>query len=143
MNQLELFPAPAPVLPPAADWWTGAVPDLSGSACYIIMIRAPGDPECPPKPKNHAERDKAPHLTLRKQEMADWKRAIAQLLGDGAARTFNSVCVTLCGLTADICGGEVPEEALWSLVEGGTVEHTAEAPILFRLVKRVAEEPCR
>jgi hypothetical protein len=54
------------------------------------------------------------------------------VLSDGAPRTFNALCVVIGGLTADICGGETPERALWSLVQERAVEFTTVAPIFFR-----------
>ncbi|MCC6810530.1 MAG: hypothetical protein IT381_24080 [Deltaproteobacteria bacterium] len=126
-QQLELF-ASAPV-EVTADWLTGVLPDRSGMGAYIILIRSPDDPERAPRQKGS---DKAPHLTLRKQSIAKWRDAIAALLEDGRAVTFNAICLELAGLTADICLDEVPEHALWSLVEQGRVTYSTEAPILFR-----------
>ena len=43
---------------------------------------------------------RAPRLTLRRQSMPKWRDAIAALLDDGRAMTFNAICRELCGLTA-------------------------------------------
>ena len=96
--QLELF---APSLRPIeAEWLTGMLPDRSGTSAYVILIRSPNDPKRAPRQRGS---DKAPHLTLRRQSMPKWRDAIAALLDDGRAMTFNAICVQLCGLTADIC----------------------------------------
>ena len=129
--QLELFSAPA--RPARVDeWFSRVLPDRAGVSAYVIMIRDADDPAPPPKAALHCDRDKAPHLTLRTQSVETWRDAFRLLVNDGAARTFNAMCVTIAGLTADICAGEVPEAALWSLVEEGSVAFTMAAPILFR-----------
>ena len=127
--QLELFSAPA--RPARIDeWFSGVLPDRDGMSAYVIMIRDAHDPAPPPKAALHSDRDKAPHLTLRTQSVCS--AAFRLLVNDGAARTFNAMCVTIAGLTADICAGEVPEAALWSLVEEGAVAFSMAAPVLFR-----------
>jgi len=95
----------------------------------VIAVRAPADPQRAPRQRGA---DKAPHLSLRRQGITEWRASISDLLADGKARTFNAICVILSGLTADICLDEVPEHALWSLVEQSRVEFTLHAPILFR-----------
>ena len=129
--QLELFKAPGPVAR-IDEWFSRVLPDRTGINAYIIMHRDAGDPAPPPKAALHSDRDKAPHRTLRTQSVASWRDAFRALTADGHARTFNAMCVTIAGLTADICAGEVPEAALWSLVEEGVIAFTAQAPILFR-----------
>ena len=130
--QLDLFPE----APRRCEWLTRVLPDRSGMSAYVIMIRGKADPERPPQPRQHSQRDKTPHLTLRKQTRHAWRDSFVMLLGDGEPRTFNALCVLLSGLTADICAGLVPEDALWSLVEEGAVEFTMEAPVLFRRTSR-------
>lgn len=125
--QLDLFATkPVEIL---ADWITGALPDRSGMSAYVVLIRSPDDPKRAPRQKGS---DKAPHLTLRKQPVTKWRDAIAALLDDGRARTFNAICLELSGLTADICFDEVPEHALWSLVSDSRLTYSTTAPILFR-----------
>lgn len=131
--QLELFAPPAlSATTLQQEWFSRMIPDREGASAFIIMIRGEGDPQPPKKAARHSDRDKAPHLTLRKQSVSQWRERICAVLSDGVARTFNAMCVTIAGLTADICGGEIPEDALWSLVQDGAVEFTTVAPILFR-----------
>ncbi|MCC6807066.1 MAG: hypothetical protein IT381_06560 [Deltaproteobacteria bacterium] len=113
-----------------SEWQTGALPDRTGASAYVVLIRAPDDPQRAPRERGS---DKAPHLTLRKQSLATWRDRIAALLDDGKERTFNAICVELCGLTADICFDEKPEHALWSLVGASRVAYSVTAPIKFRI----------
>lgn len=53
-------------------------------------------------------------------------------LGDGRPRTFNRLGVELFDLTADVLFTTPVNTALWRLVERGLIEHTMEAPVLFR-----------
>ena len=132
--QLDLFSKSDVMLPEARDqeWFSGVLPDHEGSNAFVIMIRDKNDPQPPKKAERHADRDKAPHFTLRKQSIEKWRDQISALLSYGRPRTFNALCVVIAGLTADICGGETPERAIWSLVQQRAVEFTTVAPILFR-----------
>lgn len=132
--QLELFPRRATVAPAHPDdaWVTGVLPDRTGMRAYVIVIRDANDPSPPPKAALHKDRDKTPHLTLRKQTIEWWRDQIAATLADGVARTFNALCVIVGGVTADICLGELPEHALWSLVAESRVAYSMMAPIKFR-----------
>jgi hypothetical protein len=88
------------------------------------------DPERSPRPVG-GRADRAPHLTLAKTRAADWRVAILRHLSDGKARTLNRIGVELLDKTADILFGSPVDEALWSLVADGLVEHTLVAPIRF------------
>jgi hypothetical protein len=61
-------------------------------------------------------------------------------LADGRARTFNAIGVELLDHTADTLLGSPYDEALWQLVEAEQLEHTMEAPVLFRRTP-VGESP--
>ena len=136
--QLELFSTTKTTRAERLDdeWSSGVLPDRDGINAFVIMIRGKDDPPPPKKAERHSDRDKTPHLTLRKQSVEWWREQLRALLGDGAPRTFNALCVTVAGLTADICGGETPEDALWSLAHERVVEFTSAAPILFRMAAR-------
>jgi hypothetical protein len=121
--QLEMFP----------EWVTGQRPDTSGAYAYVIMIMASEDPKRSPRKKGS---DKTPHQTLRKDDPESWRAGFMRILGDGKPRTFNALCIMLADLNASICGGEMPEEVLWQLVEAGAVEYTMHAPVMFRARKQ-------
>src|SRR5688572_5332625 len=114
MRQLSLTFGESAALRPT--WVTGAVVDRSGAAAYTVLSRGPNDPERSPR-LGGGRGDKAPHRTLRKGSLAVLREAIAAHLGDGEPRTFNRITVELLDLTADICFDELPEQALWSLVD--------------------------
>jgi hypothetical protein len=116
-------------------WHTGIVPKRWGAAAYVIMIRASEDPKPPKKAAKHEDRDKTPHRTLQADDPNRWRADLLRVLSDGRRRTFNSLCVLIGGVTADIAGGELPEDMLWQLVEEGHVEFTDHAPIFFRLAR--------
>lgn len=121
-----------------AEEWTSEPVDRSGMAKYIVICRAPGDPE---------RRDRALSLggktdaftkiselkALRKASVEEWRERIVAHLQDGTPRTFNRIGVELCDRTADMLLGSNAEKALWSTVEAGLVEHTMESPVLFRI----------
>ena len=127
-DQLALSLAVAPA--PASTWWRG-LPDLSGAAQYVVLIRSEADPERSPRAKGS---DKAPHITIGKVPAKTWAGRIATLLADGEPRTFNRIAVELVDKTADVVTDTTFEAGLWKLVERGTVEYTPTAPVLFRLV---------
>lgn len=62
-----------------------------------------------------------------------WREKLLEHLGDGEARTFNRIMVELADFTADTAFEKAPDHALWQLVDEELVEHTAVAPILFRM----------
>lgn len=123
---------------PAKEEWSCDPVDRSGAAKYVIIMRAPGDPE---------RQDKAPSLggttsgtekiealrQLRKASVESWRERILEHLADDVPRTFNRICVELVDKTADHMSRSNAEAALWQLVEDEKlVEHTMKAPILFR-----------
>lgn len=116
-------------------YFTSAAADRSGLARYTHLIRAKGDPERSPRPRG-GRKDKAPHLTMRRagpEAVRSWREAIAALLRDRTPRTFHRLCVEIGDIEGSIGFEEAPDEALWSLVGEGILEHTLQAPILFRL----------
>jgi hypothetical protein len=113
------------------EWQTGKLVDRSGTFAYIILVRAPEDPERLPRGKGKKDRVGWQH-DLAKTTIKEWKEIILQHLSDGEARTFNRIGVELLDKTADTLLQLNPEEALWSLVTEGKVAHTLRAPIYFR-----------
>jgi len=130
--QFSLFNQPKR---PTTFEWTHDPVDQEGLAAFTHLIRAPDDPDRSPRP--HGGRaDKTPHQTLRRggrETFMAWRSEIVATLGDGTPRTFHRLCVEIADLGADIGFQETPDFALWSLVDQGILEHTLEAPILFRL----------
>lgn len=117
------------------EWVTGAAVDRSGAAQYIVLIRAPGDPDETRARGGGAGRTAFWRGQMRPEHEPHWKALIWNLLRDGRPRTFNRLCVEIAGVTADVAAGKAPEQALWALVEDRYVEHTLRAPILFRARK--------
>jgi DNA adenine methylase len=118
----------------AREWSTELV-KRDGAHAYTDMIRAPGDPErSPRRPKGDPLRDTLAlwRRRLLKDSIADWAPRIFDHLADGQARTLNRIGVEMIDKTADNLLSTPFHEALWSLVEMGSVEHTMRAPILFR-----------
>jgi hypothetical protein len=153
--QLFLFVMPSPAavvadvddvaeVEPAEPVWTCERMDRTGAARYVHLIRHPDDPERSPRPKGGVA-DKAPHVTLDKTTLRQWKPQLRRQLSDGIPRTFNRLCVELLGFTADVAFNTPVDEALWWLVRFGEVEHTTKAPILFRRrdVRVATCKPCR
>lgn len=122
------------------EWFTGALPDRSELYLFTEMIRSPYDPERSPRgthgPGAYARwrRDLKGHPSI-------WGSKLAQLLMDGKPRTLNAIGIELVDFTADIVSGTALGEALWALVEAGEVEHTGEAPILFRWAGKALRAP--
>ncbi len=121
-----------------ATEWNCQPVDRSGIATYTIAIRAPDDPErvdrAPSLGGSTGGEEKIAALkVLRKAPVAKWREQILAHLADGVPRTFNRIGVELCDRTADNLLGSSAEDALWSAVEDGLVEHTMTAPILFRI----------
>ena len=121
----------------SAKWHSRELPDRSGMYDYVVLIRAPGDPERKPRPKKGQPRQEAaPHLRIKKTNAESWAKQIATHMNDGRERTFNRIAVEMLDKTADVVGGTTFEDALWLLVKQGVLEYTWEAPILFRKRKR-------
>jgi hypothetical protein len=110
----------------------GVAVDRSGIGQYVHLIRATDDPERSPRPVG-GRKDRAPHLTLSETPVARCREEIVSLLRDGRARTFNAIGVELLDHTADTLLGSPYDEALWDLIDRGVLEHTLDAPVLFRL----------
>jgi len=110
------------------EWNTGQRPYLGKIYKYLIMIRAPDDPERRLK----KQVDVFPHHTLAKMKFEDIRDLILFHLMDGQPRTLNRIGVELWDKTSDITGMTQVEEALWCLVESRKLEHTMATPILFR-----------
>ena len=107
-------------------------------AAFIVMIRSPDDPE---RMSRRARRkifgDATDKWRTDLRDVMRWRRILLAALAapDVGARTFNAIVVVACAYeyTADVAAGKAPEHALWWLVENSFVEHTLEAPILFRI----------
>lgn len=136
-DMLEPEPREHTVAPLAQREWTRDPVDTSGSAQFMIMIRAPGDPER----RTREDRHKAMGVTaaasewkkLRRATVATWCERFRELLADDVPRTLNAMAVVLVDQTADIVGDSAIA-ALWALKADGVVEHTVDAPVLWRLV---------
>jgi hypothetical protein len=126
------FDVPAPAEEEARTFVRGLVVARDGMAQYVHLIRAANDPERSPRPVGGRE-DRAPHLTLAEVSVEVCREQLLTLLGDGRARTFNAMGVELLDHTADTLFGSPYDAALWQLVSDDLLEHTLEAPILFRL----------
>ncbi len=139
-----------------AEWVTGYVPfhltppeELEGLtdaerevvklSRYQVVIRGPDDPVCASERKrqknlpNASGGDTRPHLRMRKWSLDDCRASITTLLTDGTPRTFNAICVELFDKTSSVAFGETPEDALWSLIVDGIIEHSTVTPFLFRM----------
>jgi len=118
-------------------WSTGRKPFKSGLEIYTHVIRAEDDPE--EKPRGKDGRTTTSWKELKKIPVWKWTSLIASHLADEVPRTFNRICVELTGYTADVCFQENPDTALWQLVEEEVIEHSLEAPILFRIVPQLGD----
>jgi hypothetical protein len=133
--QLALGFPKAPEPEPEPTWVTGQLPDLSGMAQYVVLIRASGDPDRLPRELMKRDTLATWRRTLMKQPMAEIAAALRQHLADGEPRTMNRAAVEMLDKTADLVGGTPFEVALWHLVELGELEFTMQAPVLFRVVR--------
>jgi hypothetical protein len=148
-RQLTLagFESPAPPGAAAAPrvYVRGVSVDRAGIAQYLHIIRAVDDPERSPRPLG-GRKDRAPHRTLAETPIPTCEAQILGLLGDGVPRTFNRIGVELLDHTADTLMGSPYDNALWNLVDRAELEHTLDAPILFRVrsdARRFAGVPCQ
>ena len=122
-------------------WSTGQVPDRSGMAAYIILIRSPEDPpEEQFRTRGRGQDGGGADGTyrsagIRKGDRTQARELLLGLLGEHGPCTFNTLSLYGWGRAADAVGGvgTAVEEALWDLVAEGTVEHTMASPIRFRL----------
>ena len=139
----HLTPAPRPpavaaraVLPPEQRQWTREPVDTSGMAFYMIMERSPADPPRRSREARHAAMGRASASSewkeIRKATVEQWAERFLALLSDGRAVTLNALTVELADITADVVGDNAIA-ALWLLKDRGLVEHTIDAPVLWRL----------
>ncbi len=132
--QLSLFSPPPPDLS-AATWRTGVVPyiDTEMRHGYVHLVRAADDPERLSREEVRAFgiRDLAPHRTISKTPVIEWKRLIRNLLLDRRSSsgyadvdrkkdiretfTFNRIMLELADVTADIAYQSTADAALWEL----------------------------
>lgn len=135
-RQLALAGLEPPAQPNATtaprEFVRGVPVDRSGMSQYLHIIRGADDPERSPRPLRGRE-DRAPHRTLADTPIATCETQILGVLSDGQARTFNRIGVELLDHTADTLMGSPYDEALWTLVDRGELEHTLDAPIFFRI----------
>lgn len=124
----------APPPAEAPEWLTAQLPDLSGIQSYIVLIRAPDDPERTPRESGSRDMRAEWRRALMKQPVAEIEAAILLHMADGVARTLNRLSVEMIDKTADIIFETPFDAALWSLVSKGVVEFTVGAPVLFRKV---------
>jgi hypothetical protein len=109
----------------------GVPVDRTGPAQYVHLIRDLNDPERSERPIG-GRIDRSPHLTLAHVAVTTCCEQILGLLADGRERTFNAIGVELLDHTADTLLGSPYDTALWQLVGAEQLEHTLEAPVLFR-----------
>lgn len=110
----------------------GVQVDRSGLARYVHLIRGADDPERTARPVG-GRADRAPHRTISARSIAACRADILRLLSDGRARTFNAMGVELLDLTSSTLFASPYDRALWDLVERQELEHTLDAPVLFRV----------
>jgi hypothetical protein len=118
------------------EWSTGHF-DREGADRYVHLIRSPSDPRDVSARGGKVGRTTA-NAQLGQQTKESWRAAIEQLLETSAPVTFNALCLLLCARTADIMFETPLDDALWSLVDDARIEHTWDAPILFRAIKKAA-----
>jgi hypothetical protein len=104
-------------------------------ASYLHMVRAPDDPER--TPPNGKDRTALWRRQLKKASVEVWMERLLMHLAEHGAMTFNRACVELVDKTADVVHGTALDEALWTLVSRGHVEHTTKTPIKFRARRTV------
>lgn len=116
------------------EWSSGCRPDLSGLARYVILVRAPEDPERRSRSARRGLETEVVSVS-RSLSVDAWKERFRSRFADGRPRTFNAAMVEECDWTAD-CAPDRAVEAMWQLVEEEVLEHTMRSPIRFRLVDR-------
>ena len=123
--------------------WPGL--DRSGPGAYVHLIRSDTDPKRLSREEHRALREKEGRspatawrrdLSILPQSVDRWRQVIGVLLEDGEPRTFNRLCLELTefAYTGDVCFRKGPDIALWRMVDASLVEHSIEAPVLFRLI---------
>lgn len=113
-----------------SEWFTGPIERLDMHR-YVHLIRDPNDPERSPR-ENRRGQELKWNTKAGQGQVEAWKEAILDHLADGEPRTFNCMMVGIADVTADVVFERPPDQALWELVASYQLEHTNEAPILFR-----------
>ena len=119
-------------------WW-GEEHPMEG---FTHIVRSPLDPEQENRARRKAKYGRDASVEWKKLKGGDvtlWKKRILEVLGGaGEPVTFNAIMLVATGgvHTADVAHGNDPDKALWALVEEKKIQHTGEAPILFRLVRK-------
>jgi hypothetical protein len=115
-------------------WKTGPIFRV-GAHRYIHLIRAPGEPDSM-RNQDRPVRDGIAQW-LKDLKLADrttWERRVHDSLKKiGKPCTFHRLGLEMLGRSADVLFESPIDDALWSLVEKGVVDHTIRVPILFRV----------
>jgi len=122
----------------SAEWNTRAIPNREGLGFYIVAIMASHDPERSAREDREFRGEKGTKhaADLRKVPIEEAKRQMLAVIDKYEPVTFNEICIRLLDINASMALGGNYESALWELVETGTIEHTMEAPIYFRRVRK-------
>jgi len=123
------------IIEPLPEWLTGedVKADRAGLAAYTHLIRSADDPERQPREARRGK-ETAWRRDFKISTRAAWRDRIIAHLADGVPRTLNRIAVELADANASTVFGKAPDLALWDLVYAGKVEHSTNAPILFRIV---------
>ena len=116
---------------PGVPWtYHRGLPDLASSP-YLHLVRSVLDP--PETKARGCPNGVASRAPRRKSDGAgeDWCARLLALFADGEARTFNTACVQLTGMTADRWYRTPVDAALWSLVEDGSLAWACEMGSVF------------
>lgn len=118
-------------------WWPKVPPHrMPGAEKFTHIIRSPDDPEPLSREQRRTAGVGTESWKKAGQGTAVWKKQIMSVLKKSKKPiTFNAIVVLATNgkFTADIVAGEDADAALWELVAEGKIEHTAQAPILFRV----------
>lgn len=130
-------------IPDEQPRWTYHVglPDRSGLARYTHLIRGPEDLD-ETMPRHKGRRDPI-HWKKISQDTSHWKSKILEFFDahEGPA-TWNTIAVTITGTTADIWMDDVPDRALWELVEEFALAWACELGCVWFLpVRFINSEP--
>ena len=107
---------------------------------YLVMIRSTFDPERTPRPKkmsDEPDRDRTPHLTIKKSNREDWYEPILADVTEHGQSTLNAIGVRVADMTADILVGSKFEAALWDLVRSQKLAWCNHTPVFFNLPDRI------
>lgn len=134
MTQLALD-FTAPVVRDDALWtYHRGLPDRTGMAAYLHLVRGPHDPR-ETKARGAAARaagERKPSWQKRMGTAEEWCERIVAVFADGRGpRTFNALCVQLTGTTADVVFGSAIDEGLWLACERGLIAWTPTRPVYW------------